>query len=124
MTDIKTKEDVTRMVHGFYDRVGEDELLGPVFNEIAQVDWKTHLPLMVEFWSTLLHGTASYKGQPFPRHAVLPLTPQHFQRWLYLFEENLSDNFKGPIADQALTQARQIARVFEFKFERIRMHRP
>ncbi len=119
MTDIKTKEDVAGMVEGFYSLVNEDDLLGPVFNEVAAVDWKAHMPLMVSFWSTLLLGTGEYRGQPFPKHAVLPLTPLHFERWIQLFRQNLEARFSGPVAAQAMQQAQQIARVFQFKYAKI-----
>jgi hemoglobin len=120
MKDIETKEDVERMVNGFYTLVNEDPLLGPVFNRVAEVNWKDHLPIMYKFWSSLLLGTGEYKGQPFPKHAVLPIDAAHFERWLLLFEQNLRDQFAGPVAEQAMNQARQIARVFEFKLTQIR----
>lgn len=123
MKDIETKEDVARMISGFYSRVNEDPLLGPVFNEVAAVNWDTHLPVMIDFWSTLLLGTGEYKGQPFPKHAVLPLTSAHFERWLKLFDENIKDLYSGPVADQAIHQAHQIARVFEFKFNNIQANK-
>jgi len=119
MKDIETKEDVASMVSGFYSRVNEDPLLGPVFNDVARVNWDEHLPTMVSFWSSLLLGTGDYKGQPFPKHAVLPLTSAHFDQWVRLFNENIRKQFAGPVTDQAIHQARQIAKLFEFKFNQI-----
>ncbi len=38
-------------------------------------------------------------------------TPAHFQRWLSSFERTLNSGWSGPKADQALTLARNVARV-------------
>ena len=59
------------MVHDFYDKVRGDEVLGPIFNRHV-ADWGTHLPTMVNFWSSALRGTARFRGAPMPKHAALP----------------------------------------------------
>src|SRR3546814_17442328 len=66
-----SEEEITTLVHGFYDRVRADGQLGPIFNTHVQ-DWDTHLAKMVQFWSSLLRGTGSYHGTPMPIHAALP----------------------------------------------------
>ncbi len=119
MRDIENRNDVKEMVEGFYTLVNKDTLLGPVFNEVAKVKWPDHLSLMVDFWCTLLFGTGEYKGQPFPRHAALPLTPAHFERWIEVFNKNIEARFEGPVSSQAQQQAGQIARVFAFKYQQI-----
>ena len=54
MKDIENNSDIQLLVDEFYKKVNEDELLSPIFNEIAQVNWKDHLPKMYKFWSKLL----------------------------------------------------------------------
>ncbi|WP_371746627.1 group III truncated hemoglobin [Aminobacter sp. SR38] len=61
------------VVHGFYDEIRKDALLGPVFNgAIAPHDWPRHLAKMCDFWSSLMLRTASYEGRPLPPHLALP----------------------------------------------------
>ena len=60
--DIRDRRDVACLVNLFYDRVRRDDMLGPVFDDIAHVDWPTHLPLMYDFWESVLFGTATFKG--------------------------------------------------------------
>ena len=115
MPDIQTSDDVRQLVYSFYDRVQTDELLGPVFNDVAHVDWPAHLPVMVDFWSSLLFGTANYKGRPFPKHAALPINRAHFGRWLKLFFENLDAQFAGPKAEEAKAKALSIAALFQHR---------
>jgi hemoglobin len=113
--DIITKEDIKMMVDKFYDKVNKDELLGPVFNSEAEVNWEEHLPKMYAFWGTQLIGTQDYTGRPFPPHTELKITPKHFERWLKLFIQNIEENFSGPTADLAVYKAKNIASVFQYK---------
>ncbi len=39
-TDIATEGDIKRLVDCFYQKVKTDELLSPIFNDLAQVDWE------------------------------------------------------------------------------------
>jgi hemoglobin len=113
--DIISKEDIKLMVDSFYNKVNKDDLLRPVFNEEAHVNWEEHLPKMYAFWGTQLIGTQDYTGRPFPPHTELKITPVHFQRWLKLFIENIHEHFEGPIADLAVYKANNIATVFQYK---------
>ncbi|GAA4389922.1 group III truncated hemoglobin [Hymenobacter koreensis] len=115
LTDICTEADIKVLVDTFYNKVNQDELLGPVFNSIAQVYWPTHLLTMYDFWSSVLFGTARYKGRPFPKHMALPLEAEHFQRWLKLFFATVEEKFFGPKAEEAKGKALNIATMFEYR---------
>ena len=112
LNDLTTAEDVRTLVDSFYARVGRDDLLAPVFNDFAHVDWSTHLPIMYRFWESMLFGAGSYEGAPFPKHAVLPVQKEHFARWLALFVETVNAHFTGPKADEAKGRAASIADTF------------
>jgi hemoglobin len=112
LPDITNEADVKLLVDSFYDKVNQDALLSPVFNEHARVNWEQHLPVMYRFWSSILLGTASYAGQPFAKHAFLPVDQDHFSRWLLLFYNTLTEHFRGPNAEEAKLRAANIARVF------------
>ena len=110
--DISTAEDVRRLVDSFYERVNRDDLLAPVFNEVAAVNWAEHLPTIYRFWESLLFGAGSYQGAPFPKHAVLPVQKEHFARWLALFVQTVDAHFRGPKAEEAKGRAASIADTF------------
>ena len=44
LCDIETAQDVKTLVDAFYAKVNCDELLAPIFNETAQVDWPQASP--------------------------------------------------------------------------------
>lgn len=113
--DLQTEADIKLLVDTFYERVNQDELLSPVFNEVAQVNWPQHLLVMYAFWSSVLFGSMGYKGRPFPKHMRLPLTQEHFNRWLLLFTQAVDDLYSGPVASQAKQKAKSIAHIFQMK---------
>lgn len=120
LPDITTEADVKTLVDAFYDKVNQDELLSPIFNGFARVNWAAHMPQMYTFWSSILLGTANYHGRPFPKHIPLPIDGTHFQRWLQLFFATLDEHFAGPVADEARLRARNLATLFETRLG----HRP
>ena len=92
---ILSREDVELLVNSFYDKVKKDQLIGPIFNDIAQVNWDEHLPKLYNFWEDLLLGSNKYQGRPFPPHIPLNLKMEHFQRWLSLFFLTIDEHFQG-----------------------------
>jgi hemoglobin len=110
--DIKTRDDITILVDQFYGKVNQDELLAPVF---GHVDWVKHLPVMYNFWSSMLLGDRSYEGNPFQKHIDLPIQSKHFDRWLELFVGTVNENFDGSKAEEVKMRAQSIAQVFQHK---------
>ena len=113
MNDIRNEEDITTLVNAFYAKVEEDECLGPIFKEAADVDWDEHLPKMVDFWSKMLFRTKRYKGRPFRQHLPLPIEQEDFGRWVSLFTETVDEHFEGPKANYAKEMAENIANSFK-----------
>jgi hemoglobin len=115
LCDIETSQDVKTLVDGFYAKVNHDELLGPIFNDTAQVDWAQHLPKMYRFWESMLFGAGTYQGAPFPKHAVLPVQQAHFERWLALFIKTVDEKFAGAKSEEAKNRAVSIADTFALR---------
>ena len=113
--DIQTEEDIKKLVDSFYDKVKADEMLAPIFNEVAKVNWSEHLPMLYRFWSALLFQTKNFKGQPFPKHAVLPVQREHFTRWVSLFVQTVDEHFSGPKSEEAKGFAMSIADTFQLR---------
>jgi len=107
--DLCTEEEIVQLVHGFYDAVRQDAVLGPVFEQHVR-NWDAHLPVMVDFWSSALRGTARFKGSPMARHAALPgLSIALFQRWLGLFRQTTAALPNAAMAEKANDLAERIA---------------
>ncbi|MGC3947845.1 MAG: group III truncated hemoglobin [Chryseolinea sp.] len=110
--DIHSRNDIVVLVDSFYEKVKSDLLLGPVF---SHVDWPKHLPVMYDFWSSMLLGEMSYRGNPLQSHLPLPINSSHFSQWLKLFEETLNEHFSGEKMEETRMRARAIAGVFQHK---------
>jgi hemoglobin len=113
--DIQTEDDIRKLVVSFYGKVNKDDLLSPVFNDVANVNWEEHLPHLCRFWSTLLFRTMTFQGQPLPKHMALPVEKEHFTRWISLFVKTVDELFAGPKAEEAKGYARSIADTFQLR---------
>lgn len=113
--DLDSPDQIAELVRRFYGDVAQDDLLGPMFNDVAQVDWSEHLPKLTAFWCRVLLGMPGYAGNPFRAHMLVhaqrAFTPAHFERWLTLFHETLELGWTGPYADRAGEVADNVARV-------------
>lgn len=113
--DVSSPDEVEALVRTFYGAVAQDALLGPLFNEVARVDWSEHLPKLTAFWCRALFGTPGYQGNPFAKHRAVhdvePFTAAHFVRWLELFEETVDGGWAGEYAESMKLLARNVARV-------------
>ena len=108
-----SEDEIRRLVHSFYARVREDDLIGPVFNAKVE-DWDDHLAKLCDFWSSLALRTGRYQGRPMRAHLLLPIEGRHFDRWLDLFEATARDVLPPEAAPAFIHRARQIADSFEF----------
>jgi hemoglobin len=115
--DLCTEEEIVQLVYGFYDAVRGDAVLGPIFNQHVK-NWDTHLPVMVDFWSSALRGTARFRGSPMPKHAALPdLSLELFQRWLGLFRETTTALPNTALAEKANDLAKRIAQSLWYGYQ-------
>jgi len=99
LPDIKTKCDIELIVQCFYERMLSDSIIGFIFTDVAKIQLEQHLPVIVNFWSSILFKDKSYKGNALEVHMDLhkkmPLTPGHFTRWLYLFNQSIDQHYSG-----------------------------
>ena len=110
-----TEEAIERLVRCFYVKVRGDAELGPIFDSIIAPDaWEAHMALMRDFWSSIVLGTARYKGNPLSVHARIPsLRPDMFETWLRLFRETADEIFDRELAALFCEKAGRIAQSFQ-----------
>ena len=103
---------IDALVEGFYARVREDALIGPILAARVQ-DWGPHLHQMKLFWSSVALSTGVYQGRPMPKHLPLPIDARHFDRWLELFRETARDLGPPVAAAHFVERAERIAQSLE-----------
>ncbi|WP_421944468.1 group III truncated hemoglobin [Pedobacter sp.] len=118
-TDIKTRNDIMLLVDAFYKKVEQNDKIGPIFTDIAKVDWSHHLPKMYDFWESILFGKAIYKGNPMLTHFSLQqkvnLFQGEFDIWKTLFYNTVDELFEGENAETIKQKAQSIADLMHFK---------
>ena len=119
-SDIENRDDIDVLMSNFYDRAMADDEIGYIFTDVAQLNLETHLPVIGDFWETMLFRSGDYARHgrnPMEVHRQLhlisPLDPKHFLRWLELFEKCVDEGFAGPRAEFIKMRARAIAGRFQ-----------
>ena len=119
--DISSRADIEKFIGNFYDTVKLDKTIGYIFTEVVEMNWETHIPVIVDFWETILLDNPVYKKNAMEVHYELnkkiPLQKEHFTSWLQLFNASVDNLFEGKIADLAKTRAKSIAGIMLFKME-------
>ena len=115
LKDIESREDIENLIARFYERMLDDIIIGFIFTDIAKIDLDEPLPVICDFWETMLFHNAKYKRGPqvLKVHQDLdnkiPLKKGHFRRWLYLFHTTVDGLYEGDRAYLAKERASSIA---------------
>ena len=119
MNDIEKRQDIEKLVNSFYEKVLADSSISHFFIDVVPVNWEKHLPVMYDFWESIVFEKALYKGNAMQAHVHLnqkaKLEKQHFEQWLILFTKTVDELFSGPKAELAKTRALSIATVIQMK---------
>jgi len=117
--DIANRDDIKLLIDTFYIKVRDSESLGYIFDKVANVNWENHMPIMYDFWESILFHSGSYKRNAMQAHVKLNektlLTKVHFDQWLIIFKTTVDELFEGEVANNAKTRALSIATMIQIK---------
>jgi len=118
-TDITNRKDLELLMETFYGKLLADASISYLFTEVAKIDLPKHLPVLVDFWDSILFQSDTYQKNAMKVHTDLhkqsPLLPQHFKTWLGYFHETVDELFEGEKAELARQRATSIATVMQIK---------
>ena len=120
--DIEDRMDIDLLMHAFYARAMSDEVIGYIFTDVAKLDLDHHLPIIGDFWETMLFRSGDYARHgrnPLQVHGELAMKTslryEHFERWLEIFRDCVDEMFAGDTADFLKLRAGMIAnRMLEY----------
>lgn len=119
--DICNRHDIEIFIICFYKQVVKDETIGTIFTDVVKVNWETHIPLIIDFWETILLDNPVYKNNAMEVHyhinRLFPLEKKHFTTWLHLFNTTIDELHQGDVTELAKKRAKGIAAVMEFKMK-------
>jgi len=117
--DISSRADLLLLVGKFYEKLLADDLINYLFTDIAKIDLEHHLPVLVDFWDSVLFQSDTYHKNAMQPHIDLhqksPLQPRHFETWLRYFNATVDELFEGEKAFLAKERALSIATVMKIK---------
>jgi hemoglobin len=121
--DITSREDLLLLVTKFYEKLLNDPSISYLFTDIAKIDLGHHLPVLVDFWDSVLFQSDTYRKNAMQPHLSLhersPLTDQHFATWLSYFSETVDELFEGETAFLVKERAGSIATVMRIKIKQL-----
>ena len=92
-TDIRDRKDLEVLMNAFYSKLLQDTTINYIFIDVAKIDIKEHIPVIVDFWETILFQTGTYQKNAIQPHLDLnqktPFKAAHFKTWLSHFEETV-----------------------------------
>lgn len=107
--DLTSPGAIGELVTSFYREIVFDDLLEPVFSEVAEVDWVRHIPVLVDYWVSILLGTragnGSIMGVHRHLHGLAPIEREHCDRWFSLWVGCVDERWAGPNAERAKAHA-------------------
>jgi hemoglobin len=113
LPDLDTRSQIHHLVVRFYREIALDDLLGPVFGEVVEVDWSLHIPKLIDYWCRVLLGESGYDGYILAPHQHVheleALREELFDRWYSLFVQSVDDCWFGPVAEKAKAHAARMA---------------
>ncbi len=122
--DIKTREDIFLLVKKFYEKLLRDETISYIFTDVAEIDLEHHLPILVDFWDTVLFDSGTYKKNAIEPHLILSqkskFSKHHFDNWQKHFTDNMDELFDGEVAFIAKQRAKSIATIMQIKIAQLK----
>lgn len=121
--DIENRADLFLLVQEFYKKLLADPSISYLFTDIAKIDLGHHLPVLVDFWDSILFQSGTYQKNAMQPHLVLhqqsPFSKHHFDTWLRYFKESVDEHFNGNNAFIIKERATSIATVMQIKIKQL-----
>lgn len=101
----------------------DDRTISYIFTDVANIDLKHHLPVLVDFWDMVLFDSGTYKKNAIEPHLVLhqqsKFEKHHFDTWLKYFKATVDELFDGEVAFIAKQRAKSIATIMQIKIAQL-----
>lgn len=117
--DITSREDIELLMKNFYHKLLNDKNISYIFTDVAKIDIDKHIPVISDFWESVLFNKNVYHNNTLKIHLDLndksPFLKLHFDIWLNHFNTTTDELFEGSKARLAKQRARSVATVMQIK---------
>lgn len=122
-SDIANRNDLLLLMQEFYKKLLADSSISYLFTDVARIKLEHHLPILVDFWDSVLFGSDTYRKNAMQPHMNLhmqsPILSHHFETWLRYFKSTVDELFEGERAFIAKEKATSIATIMKIKVKQI-----
>jgi hemoglobin len=119
MRDIETRDDIELLLQNFYSKVFKDDLISHFFIEVVPLDLKTHIPVIADFWESVLLDGRGYRKNVMEVHLDISqksrIEKKHLDRWVQIFTKMVDELFEGNKATVAKQRAMSMATMMNVK---------
>lgn len=126
--DLQGREDIVDILWKFYTIAFKDDLIGRFFTEVVPLDLDTHIPVIADFWDSVVFNARGYRKNVMEVHQHIhqlsAIRKEHLDRWVKLFTGTVSENFEGEKAELMKQRARSIATLMDIKLNHNTLNRP
>ena len=126
--DIETRSDINTFIRAFYEKVIHNRVIGIIFMEVFPLNWEHYIPLITDFWETILPDHQVYKNNAMQVHYEMnrkfPFTKKHFDAGLLLFNTTPDEYFDGEKVLPAKKRAAGIAQLMQVNMQGINTQNP
>lgn len=117
--DIETRDEVEDFLKAFYKKAFADDLIGHFFIEVVPLDLETHIPIIANFWESIIFNKQNYRKNVMEVHQHIhhlsKIKKEHLDRWVKLFTETLDESFAGERTELMKQRAKSIATLMDIK---------
>jgi len=117
--DIESRAELEEFLKAFYKKAFADELISHFFLEVVPLDLKTHIPIIANFWESIIFNKHNYRKNVMEVHEHIHhlsnIKKEHLDRWVKLFTETLDENFEGEKTELMKQRAKSIATLMDIK---------
>ncbi len=122
--DIQNRADIKFLMDTFYKKLMVDEIIGHFFTKVVELSLDKHMPILYNFWDSVLFGAANYKGNPILKHIELDqkerLEKKHFDQWQKVLFETIDEQFEGEKVAEMKNRVDLMGKLMLFKIDKSR----
>lgn len=119
MRDLENRQDLEILLNRFYELAFSDPLIGIFFTEVVPLNLETHIPVIADFWESVIFNTHGYRKNVMEVHAHIhhlkAIRKEHLDQWVQLFTNTVDELFTGENATRLKQRAVSIATLMNIK---------
>ncbi len=123
LNDIRDRADLENFLWAFYNKALADDLIGRFFTEVVPLDLETHIPVIADFWESVVFNARGYRKNVMEVHqhinALSAIKAEHLDRWVEIFTATADELFEGEKSTLMKQRARSIATLMNIKLNHI-----